>query len=137
MEANFNIVDFLTKLLPGSYDTVEPAGLPFVYCGILTLLLLPIYFLAKKISSREKIASLALIGVLILSMFLNPLDLIWHGFSYPNWLNARYSFIFCFVLLVVAYKAFGNIRTTSEKFILGTAAFIILFVAVAEKFEME
>ena len=137
MEANFNIVDFLTKFLPGSYDTVEPSGLPFVYCGILTLLLLPIYFLAKKISPREKIASLALIGVLILSMFLNPLDLIWHGFSYPNWLNARYSFLLGFVLLVIAYKAFGNIRTTSEKFILGTAAFIILFVAVAEKFEMD
>ena len=137
MEANFSIVEFLTKFLPGSYDTVEPSGLPFVYCGILTLLLLPIYFLAKKISSREKLASLAIIGVLVLSLFLNPLDLIWHGFSYPNWLNARYSFILCFLLLVVAYKAFGNIRTTSEKFILGTAAFIILFVAVAEKFEME
>ena len=137
MTANFDIVDFLTKFLPGSYDTVEPSGLPFVYCGILTLLLLPIYFLAKKISAREKIASLALIGVIILSLILKPLDLIWHGFSMPNWLNSRYSFMLCFVLLVMAYKAFGNIRTTSEKFILGTAAFIILFAAVAEKFEME
>ena len=137
MTANFDIVDFLTKFLPGSYDTVEPSGLPFVYCGILTLLLLPIYFLAKKISAREKIASLALIGVIILSLILKPLDLIWHGFSMPNWLNSRYSFMLCFVLLVMAYKAFGNIRTTSEKFILGTAAFIILFASVAEKFEME
>ena len=137
MTANFDIVDFLTKFLPGSYDTVEPSGLPFVYCGILTLLLLPIYFLAKKISTREKIASLALISVLILSLILKPLDLIWHGFSMPNWLNSRYSFMLCFVLLVMAYKAFGNIKATSEKFILGTAAFLILFIAVAEKFEME
>ena len=137
MEANFDVIDFLTKFLPGSYDTVEPSGLPFVYCGILTLLLLPIYFLSKKISSREKIASLALLSVLILSLILKPLDLIWHGFAMPNWLNSRYSFLLCFVLLVIAYKAFGNIRTTSEKFILGTAAFIILFVAVAQKFEMD
>jgi uncharacterized membrane protein YfhO len=137
MEANFDIVDFLTKFLPGSYDTVEPSGLPFVYCGILTLLLLPIYFLAKKIPVREKIASLALISVLILSLILKPLDLVWHGFSMPNWLNSRYSFLLCFMLLIMAYKAFGNIRTTSEKFILGTAAFLILFVAVAQKFEMD
>lgn len=134
---NFDIVDFLTKFLPGAYDTVEPSGLPFVYCGIITLLLLPVYFLSRNITSREKIASLALIGVLILSLFLKPLDLIWHGFSMPNWLNARYSFILCFVLLVIAYKAFGNLQNTSEKFLLGTAAFIILFVAVAEKFEMK
>ena len=137
MEANFDIVDFLTKFLPGSYDTVEPSGLPFVYCGLMTLLLLPIYFLSKKISSREKIASLALISVLVLSLIVKPLDLIWHGFSMPNWLNSRYSFMLCFVLLVIAYKAFGNIKNTSEKFILGTAAFLILFVAVAEKFEMD
>ena len=137
MEANFDVADFLTKFLPGSYDTVEPSGLPFVYCGILTLLLLPVYFLSKKITSREKIASLALIGVLVLSLILKPLDLIWHGFSMPNWLNSRYSFMLCFVLLVLAYKAFGNIKTVSEKFILGTAAFIILFAAIAEKFEMD
>ena len=125
MEANFDVIDFLTKFLLGSYDTVEPSGLPFVYCGLITLFLLPIYFLSKKISAREKIASLALISVLILSLILKPLDLIWHGFSMPNWLNSRYSFILCFVLLVIAYKAFGNIKEISEKFILGTAAFLL------------
>ena len=78
LTANFNIVDFLTKFLPGAYDTVEPSGLPFVYCGLITLLLLPVYFLSKSITSREKVSSLALIGVLVLSLFLKPLDLIWH-----------------------------------------------------------
>ncbi|MEG0615478.1 MAG: YfhO family protein, partial [Oscillospiraceae bacterium] len=33
----FAISDFFTKLLPESYDTVRPEGLPFVYCGVLTL----------------------------------------------------------------------------------------------------
>ena len=137
MAANFNIIDFLTKFLPGSYDTVEPSGLPFVYCGILTLILFPVYFLAKKISTREKIASLAIVAVFILSFIVKPLDLIWHGFSMPNWLNTRYSFIFCFLILVIAYKAFCNLSSVSEKVILGISAFIVLFVAVAEKFEMD
>ena len=137
MQMNFGIVDFLTKFLPGAYDTLSPPGLPFIYCGILTLFLVPIYFISKKISSREKIASLALLSVLILSLFIRPLDLIWHGFSMPNWINARYSFILCFVLLVLAYKALGNLKSANEKVILCIAAFIIFFAAIAEKFELE
>ena len=137
MEANFDVVDFLTKFLPGSYDTVEPSGLPFVYCGIISLILLPVYFLSKKITSREKIASLAMIAVLVLSLILKPLDLIWHGFSLPNWLNSRYSFLLIFVLLIIAYKAYGNLKSVGERVILAAAAIIIMFAAIAQKFEMD
>ncbi len=137
LEPKFDILDFLVKLLPGSFDTVEPIGLPFIYCGILTLILIPIYFTLKKISLREKLASGALIAVFLISFIVNPIDLIWHGFSAPNWLNGRYSFIFCFILLVLAYKAFCNLKAVSDKFILGICGFLLLFVAVAEKFEMQ
>ncbi len=137
LTGNFDIIDFLTKFLPGAYDTVEPAGMPFVYCGLLMLFMLPVYFVSKSISAREKIASGAMLAVFFLSFFLNPLDLIWHGFSVPNWLNGRYSFLFCFFVLVLAYKGFGNMRRVGEKFLLGIAAIIIFFVAVAEKFELE
>ena len=137
MGVNFDVVDFLTKFLPGSYDTVEPTGLPFVYCGIITLILLPVYFLSKKITSREKIASLALVAVLILSLIIKPLDLIWHGFSMPNWLNSRYSFLLIFVLLIMAYKAYGNLKSVGETVILAASAIIIMFAAIAQKFELE
>jgi len=136
-KTKFDFLDFFTKFLPGSYDTVRPKGLPFVYCGVLTLILVPVYFLTKKISSREKIASLAFICVFILSFIARPLDLIWHGFQLPNWLNYRYSFMLCFFLLVLAYKGFGNLRSVSEKFILGICAFIILFVTVCDKLKFE
>ncbi len=133
LTARFNLLDFFTKFLPGSYDTVRPEGLPFVYTGLLTLILVPIFFMSKKISSREKVASAAFIGFFCLSFIASTLDLIWHGFQNPNWLNNRYSFMLCFFLLVLAYKGFGNLRRTSEKFILCVCAFIILFVAVCEK----
>ncbi|MBQ8140457.1 MAG: YfhO family protein [Clostridia bacterium] len=136
-EAKFDLLDFFTKFLPGSYDTVRPEGLPFVYTGLLTLILVPVFFMSKKISSREKLASLAFIAVFCLSFITSTLDLIWHGFQNPNWLNNRYSFMLCFFLLVLAYKGFGNLRRFSEKFILGICAFIILLVAVCEKQEFE
>ena len=134
---NFDFLDFFAKFLPGGYDTVRPEGLPMVYTGILTLVLVPIYFMSKKFSSREKVASLAFIGFFVVSFMVNTLDLIWHGFQAPNWLNYRYSFMLCFFLLVLAYKAFGNLREASEKFVLAICAFIILFISVAQKQELE
>ena len=136
LSPRFDILDFLVKFLPGSYDTVEPIGLPFIYCGVITLILIPIYFTLKKIPLREKLASGAFVAVFLISFIVNPIDLIWHGFSSPNWLNGRYSFMFCFILLVLAYKAFGNLKAASDKFILGICGFLLLFVAVAEKFEL-
>lgn len=136
IKANFDILDFLTKFLPGSYDTFEPSGLPFVYCGLLVLFMVPVYFLAKKISTREKVASAILLSVFFVSFIVKPIDLIWHGFSTPNWLNGRYSFLFCFVLLVLAYKGFNNLKKVGDKAILAIGAFIVLFIAVAEKFEL-
>ncbi len=133
----FDFLDFFAKFLPGGYDTVRPEGLPMVYTGILTLVLVPIYFMSKKFSSREKIASLAFICFFVISFMASTLDLIWHGFQNPNWLNYRYSFMLCFFLLVLAYKAFGNLREASEKFVLAICAFIILFVAVAQKQELK
>ena len=131
--AKFNVLDFLTKFLPGTYDTVRPEGLPFVYCGLLVLIAVPIYFMSRQVRIREKLASLALIVFFVLCMIASPLDLIWHGFQEPNWLNHRYSFMLCFVLLVLAYKGIGNLRKCSEKFILAICTFIVLFVAVCEK----
>ncbi len=136
-KTKFEILDLLTKFLPGTYDTVRPQGLPLVYCGILTLILVPVYFVSKRFSSREKIVSLSFIAIFALSFIARPLDLIWHGFQSPNWLNYRYSFMLCFFLLVLAYKAFGNLRETSEKFLLGIVAFIILFATVCDKLEFE
>ncbi len=133
LTANFDILDFFTKFLPGAYDTVRPEGLPFVYCGLLAVICAPIYFMTQGISSREKAASLAVLGILVLSFIASPLDLIWHGFQTPNWLNHRYSFIFCFMLLVLAYKGFANLRRCNEKFILAICAFLVLFVAVSQK----
>ena len=63
----FDIIDFLTKFFPGSYDTVRPEGLPFAYCGVLTLFCVPLYFLSKKFSTREKVYSAGLISIVVIS----------------------------------------------------------------------
>ena len=134
---NFKFLDFLTKFLPGSYDTVRPEGLPFIYCGLLAVILVPVYFMARPIRAREKVAALLLIAAFVLSFWIRPLELVWHGFQRPNWLNHRYSFMFCFLFLFLAYRGLGHLKKVGEKFILGVCAFLVLFVAICEKMTFE
>ena len=134
-QAKFSFLDFFTKFLPGAYDTVRPEGLPFVYCGVLALLLVPVYFMSRRFTAREKVASLLFIAFLVFSFIASPMDLIWHGFQKPNWLNYRYSFMLSFFLLVLAYKGFGNLRRVGERFVFGVSALVILFATVCEKLE--
>ena len=131
----FNWFDFLYKLLPGSYDTVRPEGLPFVYCGVLTLLLIPVYFASKKYSAQQKFFSALLLIILFFCFSVNIIDLIWHGFQKPNWLNYRYSFMFSFYLCVLACRAFGDLERTSYPILLGTGGFIGVFCLLLKLYE--
>ena len=135
--SKFDFMDLLTKLFPGSYDTVRPEGLPFVYCGTLTLFLVPAYFLTKRISDRKKIFAGIFIIFLVLSFSLSTADLVWHGFQRPNWLNYRYSFMLCFFLLVLASRAFEHIDSIPTKTFAGVAAVLVAFLFVIQKFDYE
>ena len=132
--SRLNFLELLYKFLPSSYDTVRPEGLPFVYCGVLTLLLVPMFFFNKKFKTGEKIAYAVLITIFVFSFATSSIDLVWHGFQKPNWLNNRYSFMLCFFLIVMAYRAFTNMRTVSRKPIIGIAAMIGLFVVILQEF---
>ncbi len=131
---NFDILDLLYKFLPGSYDTVRPEGYPFVYCGILTLLLIPAYFLSKKQTMCQKIFAGAFVLVFIASFSLSIPDLLWHGFQKPNWLNYRYSFMLCFFLCVLACRAFADFERISLKVTLATGGFLALICVMLQKY---
>ncbi len=137
LTVRFDLLDFMTKFFPGSYDTVRPEGLPFVYCGVLTLFCVPLFFLSKRFSAREKVFAAGLISFFILSFSINTLDMVWHGFQKPNWLNYRYSFMFCFILVVLAYKGMSQIRRSSARTIGFLGGIMIFFLAVAQKINYE
>ena len=136
-EIRYDLADLLAKFLPGAYDTVRPDGLPIVYCGTLALLLIPFYYFSKRVTLRKKIFSTLFIAVFVVSFTVNPIDIAWHGFQVPNWLNYRYSFMLSFFLLTMTYKAMGQIRKESAKTVFGSGAFIILIVTLLEKLEFK
>lgn len=127
----FSPLNFLPQLLPAQYNTVNTEGLPEIYCGMLTVLLLPIFYLNNKISIKKKIGYSALLAVLFLSMYIRPLDIIWHGFQVPNWLPFRYSFTFSFVLLLMGAAAFSKLEGIKPSGIGGSIFCVIAFLAIA------
>lgn len=133
----FTFADLFVKFLPGSYDSVRPVGLPFVYCGVLTLVAVPLFYLNKKISTREKVLSTVLVGIFVLSFMINPVDLVWHGFQKPNWLNYRYSFILCFFLLTLAYKGMQGIRKVQANVVFTIGMILITATVILQKFEFD
>ena len=130
----FDLFEFFYKFLPSSYDTVRPQGLPFVYCGVLTLITVPAFFMNKKFSLREKVAAAILILFFVASFATSSIDLIWHGFQKPNWLNYRYSFMLCFFLLVLGYRAFDQILYTSRQALVGIVVGIGAYTVILQKF---
>lgn len=106
----FDSIDLMAKLLPGGYDNVRPEGMPFLYCGLLTLLMLPMFFLSKTVRVREKVGAGMILAVMFLTMQNNVTDIIWHCFQRPNWLNYRYSFMIIFLLVIFACRGASELE---------------------------
>ncbi|MBQ7715585.1 MAG: YfhO family protein [Clostridia bacterium] len=136
-DSKFDPADALTKLYFGSYDTVRPEGLPFLYTGMLTLLLAPLYFFCKKIKLREKVVAAVTVVIFALSMNITTLDLVWHGFQKPNWLNYRYAYMLCFFLLFWAMRASEHLREIRFRWIAVSFAASSALVVLLQKMGYE
>lgn len=136
-KTQFDFIDFFVNLLPNVYDTCRPEGSPVVYCGVMTILLVPLFFMNNNVRLRQKIGYGILALSVILSMYLSTIDLVWHGFQVPNWLPYRYSFTVSFVLLIMAAQAFERIEGISYKEIGGVFFALAAYVFYLDKHDSD
>lgn len=132
----FNIFDFLANHMASLEPTIRSSGedvLPNIYCGIATVLLAILYLYVKSIPIKEKISRALLLVFLFLSFDINVLNYIWHGFHFPNDLPYRFSFMYSFVLLTVAFKALTRIRELKGKELLNVGIGTCLFIVILEE----
>ena len=80
-------------------------GLPNLYCGVLPVALGFLFLLAKNIKLRDKFCCVFFLLLFMLSFIIRQLDYIWHGFHFTNQIPYRFSFLFSFVLIYMAYRA--------------------------------
>ncbi|MDM5157042.1 YfhO family protein [Bacillus sp. DX1.1] len=134
---NFDPVDFYSRFFNGIIDTTVN-GMPNVYAGVLTVLLVPLFFITKKISLKEKIVYGAILLFLVLSFEIPFLNIAWHGFEPPTNFPYRYSFVFSFVLIYVAARTFyifeEELLPTLKKVVFFNLFMIILLGKVAPSY---
>lgn len=80
-------------------------GLPNLYCGIFPIALAFLFLLSKDVKLREKLCCVGFLLFFIISFIFRQLDYIWHGFHFTNQIPYRFSFLFSFVMLYMAYRA--------------------------------
>ncbi|MCH5324462.1 MAG: YfhO family protein [Eubacterium sp.] len=129
---NFELIDVFRKLFVNSYDTVRMEGLPIIFCGSITLVLAGVYFFNKKIPVAKRLAAAGLLAVLVASMYIKPLDMLWHGGQVPNWLPYRYSFMISLILVICAAQAFERLGQVKARALGLSALFFIALVIISE-----
>jgi len=101
--------DGMVKVAGNMNGGLEPTfkeGLPNLYCGVGTVMLAFLFLTTKHVRKSDKICSVFLLVFFILSFIIRQLDYIWHGFHFTNMIPYRFSFLFSFVMLYMAYRAF-------------------------------
>ena len=97
--------EIFSNLMPVP-DVTKMEGLPNVYSSFAAIILAIYFCCCGKIRLREKLCSVFLLLFLTLSFISRYLDYVWHGFHFPNMLPYRFSFLFSFVVICMAYRAF-------------------------------
>lgn len=120
-----------TNMLAYTHPIKVDAGLPNIACGVLALVLLFFYFTTKKIKLKEKIVSISLCVFFLLSFVVNQLNYIWHGMSTPAMVYYRWSFIFSFAVIVLAYRAFILLDSFGKKTFIAATGLLALYLAAA------
>lgn len=136
-----SLLDIVTNLLPKTELTVRE-GLPNIYCGLICVMLAVLFMTLRRIPLRRRLLTGGLLAFLVLSFNWNKLDFLWHGLHFPNQLPFRYSFVFSFLLVGLAYEAFLHIRQIAPKQIgivtLAGAGYVLLAQKLYEdKFDPE
>lgn len=128
----FDLFDYIGQHFMLADPTIRD-GMPNMYCGLLVLILLPVYFLSKRISLKEKFLHIAAILILILSFNINTLNFIWHGLHFPNQLPYRNSFVYVFLILSMLYPALSSLRDFTGKQIGAICTGLMLLVLLSQK----
>ena len=135
-----DLLDMFPQLLPAQYDSVNVQGKPEIYCGLLTLVLLPLFYLNKKVNRKKKIGYSLLIAVMVMCMLITPVDMMWHGGQVPNWLPFRYAFMLAGIdgAIIIGFnvrpdakaREAANRDGIEKKHLIGSAVIMAVIIAI-------
>jgi uncharacterized membrane protein YfhO len=105
----YNPPDFISKFFLGTFNFEQmKAGLPNIFVGSFVLILVWFFFTYREIRWQTRLSALFVTIVLVVSMMYDPMNIAWHGFSFPVWYPYRFSFVFSFWLIWIAASVWSE-----------------------------
>lgn len=124
---NMPFIEIGSKLFTGANNISELInGLPNIFVGILPIVLVILFFMNREIEKRKKEAAGILLLFYLVSFYIVAFNMLMHGGTSPNWFNYRYSFIFSFILLMVAAYEWQYIDSIPPEHLKKTAVIMLL-----------
>jgi uncharacterized membrane protein YfhO len=107
---NMPFIQMFSKLFTGANSMNELViGMPNIFCGILVLALVLLFFLSKRTERRKKKAAGFILCFYLLTFYIPAFTLLMHGGTHTNWFPFRYSFVFSFLLICLAMEEFEQL----------------------------
>lgn len=133
----FKFLDLFTNHFAAIDPTIRSSGgdvLPNIYSGVIILILIPLYMLNSSIRMREKFMHILMLAFLVVSFNNNILNYIWHAFHFPNDLPYRFSFIYTFIILTMAFKLLTKLKSVKTRDIMYVGLLVSAVILISEKF---
>ena len=128
------VLEGIGKTIANSVAFIQPTakeGLPNVYCGVIVIFLALLFFFCSKIKKRERVFCGLLLVFFMLSFIIRQLDYVWHGFHFPNMLPHRFSFLYSFVLIYMAFRVFMYIDDIKLVSVIGAIFSFAVYLGIA------
>lgn len=107
---DISVRQVVCKLFSLSYDSLEIYwGSPMVFCGMLMVVLVILFFLNKRIKISEKFSMFILLAFFVASFVNEELNLIWHAGMEPSGYPYRQAIMCVFVMIVCACRCLQEI----------------------------
>jgi uncharacterized membrane protein YfhO len=94
--------DIPIKSMVGAYDGTRFGTTPYIYVGLVSLILAITYFFNQQIKGRFKIGYGLLLLGLLSGFYLQFFNLTWQGWHFPAMFLYRYSFLWSFLIIQLA-----------------------------------
>lgn len=105
-----NPIYLFRYIFAGSFNQYQgiTGGVPLIYCGVLAVVGCILYIFMHNVPKRNKVFYLALVAILLVSFVFEGPYLIWHGGYSPLGCPWRFSFLWSFVIIIMAYMALAS-----------------------------
>lgn len=128
---NFNPIYFFANhfsLVKSIVFSSQEYFLPNISSGIVVFALIIAFYFNGNIKIKYKLMATTFLICLIISFLYVPLDFIWHGFHTPNDLPFRYSYIYIFIINIIAFYSLEKINSLRIRYSLVITIILMLFL---------